>query len=58
MKKQYLKPVCEVFHIDPIQTLAMSGWTPDSDDSEFGAPVRRNSAWDDMWDETSERVSR
>lgn len=51
MKKEYIKPTCEEMQIDTLQMLASSitGSAPDSDDSEFGAPIHRRGEWGNLW---------
>ena len=55
MKKEYIKPTSEEMQIDTSQMLASSvtssitGSAPDSDDSEFGAPMHRRGEWGNLW---------
>ena len=51
-KKEYLSPTCRVVKIEPAQMLAgsITGSAPDSDDSEFGAPVQRRREWGEHWE--------
>ena len=59
MKKEYIKPTSEEMQIDTSQMLASSvtssitGFAPDSDDSEFGAPAKaaRRGEWGNLWNE-------
>ena len=53
MKKEYIKPVSEVVKIEVLHMLASSitGSAPDSDDSEFGAPMQRRGTWGNLWHE-------
>ena len=59
MKKEYIKPTSEEMQIDTSQMLASSvtssitGYAPDSDDSEFGAPAKaaRRGEWGNLWNE-------
>ena len=57
MKKEYIKPTSEEMQIDTSQMLASSvtssitGSVPDSDDSEFGAPMHRRGEWGNLWNE-------
>lgn len=53
MKKEYIKPVSEVVKIEVSHMLASSitGSAPDSDDSEFGAPMQRRGTWGNLWHE-------
>ena len=57
MKKEYIKPTSEEMQIDTSQMLASSitGYAPDSDDSEFGAPMYRRGEWGNLWNEWNER---
>ena len=52
MKKSYIKPVSEVAKIEVSHMLASSitGSAPDSDDSEFGAPMQRRGEWGNLWE--------
>ena len=52
MKKEfYIPPVMTMVEIGTSRVLAGSftGNAPDSDDSEFGAPVQRRGQWGDLW---------
>ena len=53
MKKEYIKPTSEELRIETSQMLASSitGSAPDSDDSEFGAPMQRRGTWGNLWHE-------
>ena len=53
MKKEYIKPTSEEMQIDTSQMLASSvtSSAPDSDDSEFGAPMQRRGEWGNLWNE-------
>ena len=57
MKKEYIKPTSEEMQIDTSQMLASSitGSAPDSDASEFGAPMQRRGEWGNLWNEWNER---
>ncbi|MBQ8365734.1 MAG: hypothetical protein IJX41_07615 [Bacteroidaceae bacterium] len=50
-KEFYTPPIAMVVNIETSQVLAGSftGNAPDSDDSEFGAPVQRRGQWGDLW---------
>ena len=49
-ERLYTPPAMSVIEIETeSMILAMSGTTPDSDDSEFGAPAQRESKWGDLW---------
>ena len=50
-KEFYTPPVMTLVEIETSQILAGSftGNAPDSDDSEFGAPVQRRGQWGDLW---------
>ena len=49
-KKLYTTPSAKIVKIEcESAILAMSGTTPDSDDSEFGAAAQRESKWGDLW---------
>ena len=51
-KKLYTPPSAKNVKIEcESAILAMSGQSPDSDDSEFGAPVKasRRGKWGDLW---------
>ncbi|MBQ8257536.1 MAG: hypothetical protein IJY98_06450 [Bacteroidaceae bacterium] len=52
MKKEfYIPPAMTVVEIGTSLVLAGSftGNAPDSDDSEFGAPVQRRGTWGNLW---------
>ena len=51
-KKEYITPKCKVVNIEFSQMLASSitGSAPDSDDSEFGAPMQRRGEWGNLWE--------
>lgn len=53
MKKEYIKPTSEELQVHTLQMLAgsITGSAPDSDDSEFGAPLRRRGQWGNLWNE-------
>lgn len=53
MKKEYVKPICEEIQIETSQmiTSSITGSAPDSDDSEFGAPMQRRGEWGNLWNE-------
>ena len=49
-KHPYTPPAMSVIEIETEgMMLAMSGTTPDSDDSEFGAPAQRRGTWGNLW---------
>ena len=50
-KEFYAPPIMTLVNIETLQILAGSftGNAPDSDDSEFGAPVQRRGQWGDLW---------
>ncbi len=49
-ERLYTPPAMSVIEIETeSMMLAMSGTTPDSDDSEFGAPAQKESKWGDLW---------
>ena len=49
-KQPYTPPAMSVIEIETeSMMLDMSGTTPDSDDSEFGAAAQRESKWGDLW---------
>ncbi len=49
-ERLYTPPAMSVIEIETeSMMLAMSGTTPDSDDSEFGAPAQRRGAWGNLW---------
>ena len=54
-KKEYITPTCVIVNIVMSHMLASSitGSATDSDDSEFGAPVKasRRGKWGDLWNE-------
>ena len=51
MKKEYVKPTSEEIQIETSQiiTSSITGSAPDSDDSEFGAPMQRRGEWGNLW---------
>ena len=51
MKKEYVKPTSEEIQIETSQmiTSSITGSAPDSDDSEFGAPMPRRGEWGNLW---------
>ena len=51
-KKEYLTPTCMVVSIAISQMLAssISGYAPDSNDTEFGAPAQRRGEWGNLWE--------
>lgn len=51
MKKEYVKPTSEEIQIETSQmiTSSITGYAPDSDDSEFGAPMQRRGEWGNLW---------
>ena len=51
MKKEYVKPTIEEIQIETSQmiTSSITGSAPDSDDSEFGAPMQRRGEWGNLW---------
>jgi hypothetical protein len=51
MKKEYVKPTSEEIQIETSQmiTSSITGYAPDSDDSEFGAPLQRRGEWGNLW---------
>jgi hypothetical protein len=55
MKKEYVKPTSEEIQIETSQmiTSSITGYAPDSDDSEFGAPAKasRRGEWGNLWNE-------
>ena len=53
MKKEYVKPTSEEIQIETSQmiTSSITGYAPDSDDSEFGAPMHRRGEWGNLWNE-------
>ena len=53
MKKEYVKPTSEEIQIETSQmiTSSITGYAPDSDDSEFGAPMQRRGEWGNLWNE-------
>lgn len=47
----YAAPCCEVIEIETAHLmLALSGTTPDSDDTEFGATKQRRGVWGNLWE--------
>lgn len=47
----YAAPCCEVIEIETAHLmLALSGTTPDSDDTEFGATKQRRGEWGNLWE--------
>ena len=56
MKKEfYTPPVMTLVEIETSRILAGSftGNAQDSDDSEFGAPAKRNETWGNLWETES-----
>ena len=53
MKKEYVKPICEeiLIYTSQMITSSITGSAPDSDDSEFGAPMQRRGKWGNLWSE-------
>ena len=53
-KKEYITPTCVIVNIGISHMLASSitGFAPDSDDSEFGAPAKaaRRGEWGNLWE--------
>ena len=52
-KKLYTPPAMNIVEIECESMLANSitGYAPDSDDSEFGAPMQRRGEWGNLWNE-------
>ena len=52
-KKLYTPPAMNIVEIECESMLASSitGSAPDSDDSEFGAPMQRRGTWGNLWNE-------
>ncbi len=53
MKQQnlnYEPPMIEVVDVEVEGGFAVSGYGPDSDDTEFGAPAQRCGEWGDFWE--------
>ena len=50
-KKLYTTPAMNIVEIECESMLANSitGSAPDSDDSEFGAPMQRRGEWGNLW---------
>ena len=50
-KKEYITPTCVIVNIGISHMLASSitGSAPDSDDSEFGAPMQRRGECGNLW---------
>ena len=48
----YAAPCCDVIEIETAQMLANSitGYVPDSDDTEFGATKQRRGEWGNLWE--------
>ena len=47
----YAAPRCEVIEIETAHhMMALSGTTPDSDDTEFGATKQRRGEWGNLWE--------
>lgn len=47
----YAAPCCEVIEIETAHhMMALSGTTPDSDDTEFGATKQRRGEWGNLWE--------
>ena len=52
-KKLYTPPAMNIVEIEceSMLTGSITGSAPDSDDSEFGAPLRRRGEWGNLWSE-------
>ena len=50
-KKLYSPPAMNIVEIECESMLAgsITGSAPDSDDSEFGAPMQRRGEWGNLW---------
>jgi hypothetical protein len=48
----YAAPCCDVIEIETAQMLANSvtGYVPDSDDTEFGEASERRGVWGNFWE--------
>ena len=53
-KKKYIAPVCVAVNATVCQMLASSGYAPDSNDTEFGAPTQQRGEWGDLWEDKGE----
>ncbi len=49
-KHTYTSPQTAIVKIGATVMLSISGWAPDSDDSEFGAPTQQQKKWGDLWE--------
>ena len=53
-KKRYSPPITTIVELGSEPLLlggSITGSAPDSDDSEFGAPMQRRGEWGDLWNE-------
>ena len=51
-KKLYSPPITTIVELESeplLQGGSITGSTPDSDDSEFGAPASRHGEWGNLW---------
>ena len=52
-KQPYTPPAMNIVEIEceSMLTGSITGSAPDSDDSEFGAPMQRRGTWGNLWHE-------
>ena len=53
-KKLYSPPITTIVELESeplLQAGSITGSAPDSDDSEFGAPMQRRGEWGNLWNE-------
>ena len=51
-KKLYSPPITTIVELESeplLQAGSITGSAPDSDDSEFGAPMQRRGTWGNLW---------
>ena len=51
-KKLYTTPITTIVELESeplLQGGSITGYAPDSDDSEFGAPASRHGEWGNLW---------
>ena len=53
-KQLYTPPITTIVELESeplLQAGSITGSAPDSDDSEFGAPMQRRGEWGNLWNE-------
>ena len=53
-KKLYSPPITTIVELESeplLQAASITGYAPDSDDSEFGASAQRRGEWGNLWNE-------